>query len=216
MTADEREAVRRGVERAAEVLDDIVEEVGREVFASEAAAYVTGEAPDVPLADAARGAIAKRLEWLDESFLAALGAYSEVAARAGNEPLVELLALLRGEVLAQVGAEGGAEGASGRPPPPCRGGGAKKGRGWERGSCPRASGALPHRGVREPWTRMGRPWRRGTGARAGASARAAACCHAHRRPAAAAPRGHRRPPRRPAPQPAAPPFAFTVVPRPQR
>jgi hypothetical protein len=40
MTEEERAALRQSVERAAQALDEIVEEVGREVFVSEAAAYI--------------------------------------------------------------------------------------------------------------------------------------------------------------------------------
>ena len=102
LTDDERAAVRAAVEAAAKTLDDIVEEVSREVFVAEAAAYVYNESPDVALADAVRGAVARRLEWLDGNFLAAVGAYADAAARQGNAPLAKLLGVLRDEVLAQV------------------------------------------------------------------------------------------------------------------
>ncbi|GBF97706.1 hypothetical protein Rsub_09764 [Raphidocelis subcapitata] len=102
LTADERAALRASVDAAAATLDEIVEEVSREVFVSEAAAYLYEEAADVAMADAVRGAVARRIEWLDANFLAAVGAYGEAARQAGDGPLVELLGLLRDEVLSQV------------------------------------------------------------------------------------------------------------------
>ncbi|KAI8473087.1 MAG: hypothetical protein J3K34DRAFT_501351 [Monoraphidium minutum] len=102
LSDDERAAVRRGVDRAAATLDEIVEEISREVFVSEAAAYMYSDAPEVALADAVRGAVVRRLEWLDANFLAAVNAYSEAARKLGNGQLVELLAMLRREVLEQV------------------------------------------------------------------------------------------------------------------
>jgi len=77
------------------------------VFLSEAAAYVYGEAPDVLMADAVRGAVARRLEWLDANFLAAINGYMAAAAKLGNQQLVDLLVTLREEVLAQVRSGGG-------------------------------------------------------------------------------------------------------------
>jgi hypothetical protein len=102
ITEEERAALIRGVERAAATLDEIVEEVSHEVFVSEATAYIYSEDPDVALADAVRGAVTRRLEWLDSDFLAAVGAYTEAAGKMGNGQLVELLEMLRKEVLGQV------------------------------------------------------------------------------------------------------------------
>lgn len=102
MTDDERAAVRAAVDSAARTLDEIVEEVSREVFVSEAAAYVFDSDADVALSDAVRGAVARRLEWLDGNFLAAVGAYADAAGRMGNAQLARMLALLRDEVLSQV------------------------------------------------------------------------------------------------------------------
>lgn len=74
---------------------------------SEAAAYVYSDKPEVALADAVRGAVVRRLEWLDANFLAAINAYMEAARKLQNEQLLELLVMLREEVLGQVGGWGG-------------------------------------------------------------------------------------------------------------
>lgn len=51
-TAAERQAIQSSVERAAKMLSDVLEEVARELFVSEATAYVRGGDADVTQADA--------------------------------------------------------------------------------------------------------------------------------------------------------------------
>jgi hypothetical protein len=111
LSDDERAAIRRSVDLAAATLDEIVEEVTREVFLSEAAAYVYDDAPEVAMRDAVRGAVAKRLEWLDANFLGAVNGYMEASRRLGNPQLLDVLTMLREEVLAQVRWRRGAGGA---------------------------------------------------------------------------------------------------------
>ncbi len=96
------ETIRENVNRAAKTLEEMVEEVAREMFASEAAAYLSADPPELAQADAVRSAVSSRLEWLDANFLAALNVYVQSAQSSGDAALLELLVALREEVLLQV------------------------------------------------------------------------------------------------------------------
>lgn len=119
-------SIRASVERAASTLDDIVREVLDELLLEEASAYLleneqgneNDEQQQQALAQhnarlhaAARGAVVKRLEWLDGNFLAALNAALSTPTAMGTPELGMLLGAVRAEVLDLVGA---------RLPPPVR------------------------------------------------------------------------------------------------
>lgn len=99
----EAEAIRANVDRAAQTLNEILEEVSNALFVSEATAMLSSEAPEISQAEALRSAVATRLEWLDANFLAALNAYCQAAQAQGDEVLMSMLVGLREEVLRQVG-----------------------------------------------------------------------------------------------------------------
>lgn len=84
-----------------------MEEVAREMFASEAAAFLSSDPPELAQADAVRSAVSSRLEWLDANFLAALNVYVQSVRSSGDAALLELLVALREEVLLQVGHSAG-------------------------------------------------------------------------------------------------------------
>lgn len=80
----------QNVERAAKMLDEIVEEVFSDLFVSSGVAYVTEEAPDVAPAEVIRAAVMKRIEFMDANFLAAANGYVQAARAAGNEEMAQV------------------------------------------------------------------------------------------------------------------------------
>jgi hypothetical protein len=74
---EEREAIRANVDKATQMLEEILQEVSDEVFIAQATAYLTDE-PEDGSPEALRQAVARRLEYLDANFLAALNAYVQV------------------------------------------------------------------------------------------------------------------------------------------
>lgn len=58
------------------------------------------------LLQAARGAVVKRLEWLDSNFLAALNAYLTLPSVQADDDLLALLTAIRHEVLDLVRPDG--------------------------------------------------------------------------------------------------------------
>ncbi|KAG1672207.1 hypothetical protein FOA52_002908 [Chlamydomonas sp. UWO 241] len=105
-------AVREQVERAAKLMEEMLEEIMSELFVEQAAAYIAPGAdgsgrggPPLSEADAVRSTVVQRIEFLDANFLAALNGYIDAAARDPEGPVGELLPLmelLRNEVLYQV------------------------------------------------------------------------------------------------------------------
>jgi hypothetical protein len=87
---EEREAIRANVDKATQMLEEILEEVSDEVFIAQATAYLTDE-PEDGSPEALRQAVARRLEFLDANFLAALNAYVQarrsLARLAATAPL---------------------------------------------------------------------------------------------------------------------------------
>lgn len=59
------------------MLEEILEEISDEIFIAQATAYLTDE-PEEGSNEAVRQAVARRLEFLDANFLAALNAYVQV------------------------------------------------------------------------------------------------------------------------------------------
>lgn len=98
----DRDLIQENIENAAKVLNDIIEEVGRNMFVSEATAFVTSENPDMSQQEAIRNAVVQRIEFLDANFLAALGAYIQVAQTNKEDVLADVLVTMREEVLRQV------------------------------------------------------------------------------------------------------------------
>ncbi len=88
------------------MLSDMLDEVMRERFVSEAVAYLQGELSD-PMENSAlavRDAVSRRLDFLDANFLTGLEGYEEFCALRGDGKLGGLLGAIRQEVLRQVAA----------------------------------------------------------------------------------------------------------------
>ncbi len=77
---EEREAIRANVDKASQMLEEILEEISDEIFIAQATAYLTDE-PEEGSNEAVRQAVARRLEFLDANFLAALNAYVQVGVQ---------------------------------------------------------------------------------------------------------------------------------------
>jgi hypothetical protein len=86
------------------MVGEIVEEVTREMFVSNAVAYLQEDQPDQTELLAVRTAVKRRLEFLDANFLTALGGFVKAAEKRGDSQLGSLLANIRAEVLRQVSA----------------------------------------------------------------------------------------------------------------
>lgn len=84
------------------MLSEMVDEVTREMFLSEAVAFLQEDEVDQTEAQAVRAAVLKRVEFLDSTFLAALTGFVRAASAAGDGPLAQLLLAIRSEVLLQV------------------------------------------------------------------------------------------------------------------
>eukprot|EP00798_Chlamydomonas_sp_ICE-L_P028106 gene28106-31214_t len=106
--------IQMNVERAAGMINEMLEEIMHELFAENAAAFlgeedVTAAAflgeEDVTVSeqDAVRVTVISRIELLDSNFLAALNGFIQVAGQGSDEQLLNLLVLMRDEVLEQVG-----------------------------------------------------------------------------------------------------------------
>lgn len=80
----------QNVERAAKMLNDIVEEVFSEMFVSNSVAYVTEDEPDLKQAEAIRTAVMKRIEFLDANFLGALSGYEQALRAQGNSEVSQV------------------------------------------------------------------------------------------------------------------------------
>jgi hypothetical protein len=137
--SDDLAAVEQAVERAAATLDELLQQVLGECVAEQAASFLraggsgdgatnaaTTNDDGWPSADTlegiVRGAVAQRVEWLDDAFLAALDAFvvaidgrrrqreqqQQTGAAAADADadgrLIQVLQLVRGQVLAQVSA----------------------------------------------------------------------------------------------------------------
>lgn len=106
------------VERAAKLLDQIIQETVEQIFVEEAVEEVIpgdgdnddesrrkGASPDVDREAVLRAVVRKHLQELDGSFMAAISAYVQVAESSGDFGLLSLLAAIREEVLAAVSGE---------------------------------------------------------------------------------------------------------------
>lgn len=91
------------MDRAAQVVGEIVDEVSREMFVTEAVAYLQedkdGEQTEL---QAIKMAVMRRLEFLDANFLTALGGFIRACSSRGDEQLASMLTNVREEVLRQV------------------------------------------------------------------------------------------------------------------
>jgi len=123
------DAVADNVERAAQLLDQIIKETVEAIFVEEAVEEVIpgDDDDDVKIANGAskdlnedaqigkppvvdkeavlRGVILKHLDEFDGSFLAAISAYVQVAEASGDFGLLSMLAAIRDEVIAAVSGE---------------------------------------------------------------------------------------------------------------
>jgi len=98
--ADEVDEAVEAVERASKTIDEILREMSDTMFVEVATADVLGEEPELTQSEALRGAIKKRLNDLDASFMAALAAYMRAAEARGDRQLIQILTFVREEVLA--------------------------------------------------------------------------------------------------------------------
>ncbi|KAL0035493.1 hypothetical protein WJX77_008779 [Trebouxia sp. C0004] len=98
----EDQAINEQVDRAARMLNSMMEEIHQEAFVSGAVSEVTGQAPEVTEAEAIRKAVASRLDQLDEAFLMALGAYIGAAEEQGDKALAGRLSRIQQQVLQDV------------------------------------------------------------------------------------------------------------------
>ncbi|KAL6757921.1 hypothetical protein V8C86DRAFT_3094409 [Haematococcus lacustris] len=90
------------LQKAAVVLDEMLEQVMQELFVEQAASYLAEEAVELSECQAIRNAVSERMAVLDTNFLAALNGYIQVAASREEVGLAELLEAIRDEVLRQV------------------------------------------------------------------------------------------------------------------
>ncbi|GLC37631.1 hypothetical protein PLESTF_001640200 [Pleodorina starrii] len=102
--AQKRAEIAANVERAAAMVGEIVNEVTRELFVSEAVAYLKDDRADQTELAAVRAAVARRLDFLDANFLTTLSGFAAAASRRGDAPLAALLGAVHDEVLRQVSA----------------------------------------------------------------------------------------------------------------
>ncbi|KAG2493512.1 hypothetical protein HYH03_008328 [Edaphochlamys debaryana] len=84
------------------MLGEIVDEVTRELFLSEAVAYLQEDAADTSEQLAVREAVSRRLDFLDANFLTALSGFIRATEARGDAALAKLLTTIRTEVLSQV------------------------------------------------------------------------------------------------------------------
>lgn len=101
---DDGGAVAERVQRATKLIDDMIQEIGRDMLAEDAASYLTDTPAEDSEAGAVRRAVVARIEYLDADFLAAVGAFIDALTSRGQDPgLTALLGRIRDEVLQQVG-----------------------------------------------------------------------------------------------------------------
>eukprot|EP00198_Chlamydomonas_reinhardtii_P005138 XP_001694474.1 predicted protein [Chlamydomonas reinhardtii] len=100
--AQKRAEIAANVDRAAQMIGEIVDEVTREMFVSEAVAYLVRDQADQTELAAVRTAVARRVEFLDANFLAALTGFIRACDARGDRQLASLLMHVREEVLRQV------------------------------------------------------------------------------------------------------------------
>ncbi|KAG2432564.1 hypothetical protein HXX76_008909 [Chlamydomonas incerta] len=84
------------------MIGEIVDEVTREMFVSEAVAYLVRDQADQSELAAIRTAVARRVEFLDANFLTALTGFIRACDARGDRQLASLLMNVRAEVLRQV------------------------------------------------------------------------------------------------------------------
>ncbi|GIL68488.1 hypothetical protein Vafri_21758 [Volvox africanus] len=97
-----RAEISANVERAAAMVGEIVNEVTREMFISEAVAYIQEDRSDQTELTAVRDAVARRLDFLDANFLTTLSGFIRACEQRGDAHLNRLLTAIREEVLRQV------------------------------------------------------------------------------------------------------------------
>ncbi|KAG2454128.1 hypothetical protein HYH02_001164 [Chlamydomonas schloesseri] len=102
--AQKRAEIAANVDRAAQMIGEIVDEVTREMFVSEAVAYLVRDQADQTELAAIRTAVARRVEFLDANFLTALTGFIRACDARGDRQLASLLMNVREEVLRQVAA----------------------------------------------------------------------------------------------------------------
>ncbi|DBB14614.1 hypothetical protein WJX82_003763 [Trebouxia sp. C0006] len=98
----EDQAINEQIDKAARMLNSMMEEIHQEAFVSGAVSEVTGQAPEVTEAEAIRKAVASRMDQLDEAFLMALGAYIGAAEEQGDKALAGRLSRIQQQVLQDV------------------------------------------------------------------------------------------------------------------
>lgn len=100
--------IKGGVEKAAVVLDEMLEEIMKELFADSATRYISASDPSEGLTEeeACRSAVVRRIEFLDANFLGALTGYIDMLKKSkgdeGQDGMLSLLEGIRTQVLYQV------------------------------------------------------------------------------------------------------------------
>ncbi|GIL92422.1 hypothetical protein Vretimale_6501 [Volvox reticuliferus] len=97
-----RAEITANVERASAMVGEIVDEVTREMFISEAVAYIQEDRSDQTELTAVRDAVARRLDFLDANFLTTLSGFIRACEQRGDAQLTRVLIAIREEVLRQV------------------------------------------------------------------------------------------------------------------
>ncbi|CAL8469850.1 g9392 [Coccomyxa elongata] len=101
-TAPSDPLVQKQVETAANIVTDLMEDVNRELFVASAVADITRESPEVTERDAIRAAVERRIESLDEFFVASLRLFGQAAREQKNDDVADRLDAIEEEVLQQV------------------------------------------------------------------------------------------------------------------
>lgn len=105
--------IKGGVSRAAVTIDEMLEEIMKEMFADSAARYIeSSSGPGLKEEEAVRSSVIRRLEFMDANFLGALTGYIDLLKKnqsiqkvwedVGQEILLPLLESIRSQVLYQV------------------------------------------------------------------------------------------------------------------
>ncbi|EFJ38967.1 hypothetical protein VOLCADRAFT_108806 [Volvox carteri f. nagariensis] len=97
--AQKRAEITANVERAAAMVGEIVNEVTRELFVSEAVAYIQNDRADQTELVAVREAVARRLDFLDANFLTTLAGFIRACEQRGDSQLCRMLTAIHEEVL---------------------------------------------------------------------------------------------------------------------
>ncbi|KAL3148749.1 hypothetical protein ABBQ38_014160 [Trebouxia sp. C0009 RCD-2024] len=98
----DEQVIQEQIDKAASILNSMMEDIHQEAFVSGAVSELTGDEPEVSEAAAIKNAVASRMEQLDEAFLVALAAYIGAAEEQGDSALAGRLSRIQQQVLQEV------------------------------------------------------------------------------------------------------------------